>query len=84
MKKLYRSKYDRTLAGIFGGLGHYFGVDPVVLRVIFVIFTIFTLCGFAILAYIVLIFVIPEDPDEAEYIPPDKNIRENINQDNID
>lgn len=76
MKKLYRSKYDRTLAGIFGGLGHYFNIDPVILRVIFIIFTICTLGWVGITAYIVLIFVIPTDPNEAEYIPPKENGRQ--------
>lgn len=37
MKKLYRSESDRKIAGICGGLGEYFNVDPTVWRVIFVI-----------------------------------------------
>ena len=37
MKKLYRSETDKKIAGICGGLGEYFDVDPTVWRVIFII-----------------------------------------------
>jgi phage shock protein C len=60
-KKLYRSKDDRWLAGVCGGVAEYFNVDPVLIRVLFVIF------GFAVggslLIYLILWLVIPEAPD---------------------
>jgi phage shock protein C len=37
MKKLYRSKEDKKLAGICGGLGEYLNADPTLLRLIFVL-----------------------------------------------
>lgn len=37
MKKLYRSEKDKKIAGVCGGLGEYFGIDPTILRVIFII-----------------------------------------------
>lgn len=37
MKKLYRSETDKKIAGVAGGLGEYFNIDPLVFRVIFVI-----------------------------------------------
>lgn len=37
MKKLYRSETDKKIAGICGGLGEYFDVDPTIWRVIFII-----------------------------------------------
>ena len=59
-KKLYRSEDNKIFLGICGGIGEYFGVDPVVIRVIFVglIFAGFS----GILAYIVAAFVVPKPP----------------------
>jgi phage shock protein PspC (stress-responsive transcriptional regulator) len=57
-KRLTRSRTNRQLAGVCGGLGEYFGVDPTVFRVAFVVVTIFA--GTGLLLYIVLALVIPE------------------------
>lgn len=59
MKKLYRSKENKVWKGILGGLGEYFNVDPVLLRVVFIFFVLIT--GFfpGVLAYIIAIFIIP-------------------------
>ncbi len=57
-KRLYRSRNSRMLAGICGGIANYFNIDPVIIRIIAVI----CLLGFnimAVIAYIVLIFIIP-------------------------
>lgn len=70
MKKLYRSRTNKTFAGIFGGLGEYFGIDPVILRVAYLIITIFTLGLLGVIAYLLMILVIPYNPDEPEYIAP--------------
>ena len=61
-KRLYRSTKNRTFAGICGGLGDYFGIDPVGLRLLWVLVVIFT--GFfpGVLAYIIAVFVIPLPP----------------------
>ena len=59
-KRLYRSKDERMIWGICGGLGKYFDVDPTIVRVVWVL-TLF-LGGFGILAYIILRFVIPLEP----------------------
>jgi phage shock protein C len=57
-KRLYRSRNNRMLAGICGGLGQYFGVDPTVVRIIAVIcLLLFTFVTF--LAYLILILIIP-------------------------
>lgn len=60
-KRLYRSNKDYALAGIAGGLGEYFNIDPVIIRVLFVFLTVFT-GGMFLLGYLVLIFVIPREP----------------------
>jgi phage shock protein C len=58
-KKLYRSKTNRVFAGVCGGLSAY--VDATALRLVWVLIVIFT--GFApgVLAYIIAIFVVPEE-----------------------
>ena len=60
VKRLYRSKTDRVIWGVCGGLAKYFGIDPVIPRVIAVV-SLF--CGFAGgLAYIILRIVVPVEP----------------------
>ena len=59
VKKLYRSRKDRWLAGICGGIAEYFALDPTLIRVLFVLFSLFA--GGGILAYIILWLVIPEE-----------------------
>ena len=57
IKRLYRSKKNRVIAGVCGGIGEYFNIDPVVIRLIWVLF-IFGM-GFGILAYLVAWLIIP-------------------------
>lgn len=56
MKKLYRSKKDRKLAGVCGGLGEYFGFDPTLARIVCILLA---LPG--VLPYLLLWIVIPEE-----------------------
>lgn len=58
-KRLYRSKTNRMVAGVCGGLGDYFNLDPVLFRILFVALAIAG--GSGILIYIILIFVVPEE-----------------------
>jgi phage shock protein C len=61
-KKLYRSRRDRWLAGVCGGIAEYAGMDPTLVRVLaFVIFLLTALLPF-ILGYIIMALVIPEEP----------------------
>jgi phage shock protein PspC (stress-responsive transcriptional regulator) len=57
-KKLYRDKDNGMVGGVLAGLGHYFGVDKVWLRIFFLI--LFFAWGTGILAYIILWIVMPE------------------------
>lgn len=61
-RKLYRSRTDRMIWGILGGLGNYFSVDPVIFRLIYVLLVIATGIMPGVLLYIVAVFVIPLDP----------------------
>ena len=71
-KKLRRSSSDKMIAGVCGGLGEYFDVDPLIFRLIFAVMIIFG--GTGILAYIILWILIPED-NEQRY---SKDLGENI------
>jgi phage shock protein C len=59
-KRLYRSRIDRMIGGVAGGLADYFDIDPTLVRVLFVV-SIF-IGGGGILAYIILWIVVPEGP----------------------
>lgn len=56
-----RSSTNRKIAGICGGLGEYFNVDPVIVRLAWVIFTLAG--GAGLLAYIIGWLIIPETHD---------------------
>ncbi|MCK4225910.1 PspC domain-containing protein [candidate division WOR-3 bacterium] len=62
MKKLYRSKEDKKLAGICGGLGEYLNADPTLLRLIFIL--LLFVSGFLpmIITYLIGWIIIPENP----------------------
>lgn len=57
-KRLYRSKTDKVIGGVCGGLGKYFAIDPVILRVIW---AILVFSGVGLLAYIIAWIVIPQE-----------------------
>ncbi|MBQ3023007.1 MAG: PspC domain-containing protein [Clostridia bacterium] len=59
MKKLYKSKTDKKICGVCGGVAEYLDIDPTVVRLICAIL-IFSL-GTGILAYIVAAIVMPEE-----------------------
>ena len=61
-KKLYRSKENRWLLGVCGGLGNYFNLDPTIIRVLFIMFAFAV--GGGILLYIILWIVMPLEPDD--------------------
>lgn len=58
--RLYRSKSSRVIGGVSGGIGEFFDIDPVIIRIIFVLLTIFG--GSGILIYVIMWIVIPENP----------------------
>ena len=59
-RRLYRSRRDRQLAGVAGGMAEYLEVDPTVVRLVWIL-SIF-LGGFGILLYIIMAFIVPLDP----------------------
>ncbi len=75
-KRLYRSRTDRMVWGVCGGLAKYFDIDPVLVRVIFVILTV--LNGIGIIAYVILAIVVPLEGSQAA--TPRETRRENIDE----
>jgi phage shock protein PspC (stress-responsive transcriptional regulator) len=59
-RRLYRSRRDRRIAGVAGGVADYLEVDPTVVRVLWVITIFFG--GIGILLYIVMAFIVPLEP----------------------
>lgn len=56
-KRLYKSDVNRTIAGVCGGIGEYFNIDPTLIRLAWIIFCFAG--GSGILAYIIAAIVIP-------------------------
>lgn len=62
IKKLYRSRNDRMIAGVCGGLGEYFGIDSTLFRLLFVVAAVFGGSGF--IAYLLFMIIVPQEPFE--------------------
>lgn len=62
-KKLTRSKSDRMIAGVCGGLANYLEWDPSMVRILYVLATLFTAFS-GIIVYIILGIIVPEKNDE--------------------
>jgi phage shock protein C len=60
-KVLRRSKSNRMVAGVVGGLAQYLGIDPVLARVLYVVLSVVSVGFPGILVYIILWIVIPEE-----------------------
>lgn len=58
-KKLLRSRSNRMLAGVCGGVAEYFNIDPTLVRIIYVILTFAGCAG--LLVYIIMWLIIPEE-----------------------
>jgi phage shock protein PspC (stress-responsive transcriptional regulator) len=64
-KKLYRSRTQKMIGGVCGGLAEYFEIDVSVVRVLWVIGTLLSI-GLGVLAYLVMLIVFPEGPEELD------------------
>jgi phage shock protein C len=60
MKRLYRKRNDRMLAGVCAGLGDYLNIDPTIVRIIFIVLVFAGLGG--VLVYLILWLITPEEP----------------------
>ena len=66
-KRIYRSRDERIIWGVCGGIAKYFDVDPTLIRIIAVLTLFCALTG--ILVYIILAIIIPLEPRPSESTP---------------
>jgi len=59
MKKLYRSRHDRMICGVCGGIAEYFDLDPSLVRLGCIV--LFAMAGSGIIAYIIAAIIIPSE-----------------------
>ena len=59
-KRLHRSRTEKMIAGVCGGLADYFNVDPTIVRILWVVITL--LGGAGVLLYIILWVIMPLQP----------------------
>ena len=62
MKKLYRSRKDKVIGGVCGGIAEYFDTDPVWVRLVTVLVVLMT--GVGLLVYIIAWIIVPENPNQ--------------------
>ncbi|MCK9281840.1 MAG: PspC domain-containing protein [Melioribacteraceae bacterium] len=72
-ERIFRARRNKIVAGVCSGLGEYFNIDPVIVRILFVVLTIMN--GIGILIYILLWIMVPEESFEKAFglnddIPP--------------
>ena len=66
-KKLFRSKDDRMIAGVCGGLGEYLGIDATIVRLLFVLGFFASISGL-FWAYLIMMVVVPEETPASEAV----------------
>lgn len=71
-KKLYRSRNDKVLAGVCGGIADYFGIDSALVRIAWVVFTL--IGGAGIIAYIICAIVFPEGSSYSSQVSDDEYV----------
>jgi phage shock protein C len=59
-RKLYRSRSNRQIAGVCGGLAEYFNLDATLLRVLFIVLAV--LGGSGIVLYLAMWIIVPREP----------------------
>jgi phage shock protein C len=67
-RRLERSRSDRFIGGVCGGIAKYLNMDPTLVRILTVVITLFT--GVPIVAYLIALLVMPEEPAAGVDYPP--------------
>ena len=67
-KKLYRSEEDKVLAGLLGGMGDYFDIDPTILRLAYVLIVFLTGIVPGLVVYFIAVIVVPKQ-SKAKKLP---------------
>ena len=72
MKRLYRSDDNKIVAGVFGGVGEYLNVDPVIIRMIAIVVALLTAVIPVLAAYAIALFIIPNHEGVTYRVVEDK------------
>ena len=72
--RITKSKTDKVIDGVCGGLAEYFGIDPVIVRLVFVLLIFIN--GLGLLLYIILAIIMPKA--EKADLTPKETIKENV------
>jgi len=67
VNRLYRSRTERMLGGVCGGLAEYLNTDPTLIRLIFVVFALAG--GPGIIAYLLFWIIVPLEPGDEQLVP---------------
>jgi phage shock protein C len=62
-KKLLRSKKNRMIAGVCGGIGEYFDIDPNLVRLVWIVISVVSV-GTGLIVYLLAALILPEAEDE--------------------
>ncbi len=84
-RRLTRSKTDRKISGVAGGIAHYLGLDPTLVRVIWLLVVILP-GGIGLIPYIILWIALPEEgevPTSAVQIAEERYARGEITADDL-
>ena len=73
-KRIYRSRKEKLVGGVCGGISNYFDVDPVLIRLIFL--ALLLIGGYTILAYLVAWVIIPKEPIVKAEVKKEVNVEE--------
>jgi len=65
MKRLYKSNTNKVFAGVIGGIGEYFNIDPTLLRLAYLLIAIFTAFVPAIIGYIIAAIIVPSKEEKS-------------------
>lgn len=71
-KRLYRSRNERLLAGVCGGIGERYGWDPIVVRLLALAIFFFLAGPLIFIGYIIMWLVVPKAPKSYRHLPPEE------------
>lgn len=63
-KRLYKSNTNKVIAGVIGGIGEYFDIDPTLLRLAYILIAVVTAVVPAMVGYFIACLVVPNRPAE--------------------
>ncbi len=70
MNRLYKSTTDKVFDGVCGGIGEYFNIDPVIIRLLWVVMVLFG--GTGVITYLIAMLIIPRQPESPPETEPVK------------